>query len=67
MPASNSKHPFFLGVDDQELAIYNDAEQAAHDVHDQATGYLKGDEKAGVQVPKHIVEWKEREPQNWHY
>jgi hypothetical protein len=65
-PVSDSGHQFFLGVGDQELGIYNDAEQAAQDVHNQSTGYLKWDIEVKVFAPRHITDWKEGEPQNWH-
>ena len=40
-------------------------EQAAKDVHDQATGYLKWDSLPKVKAPEHIQEWVEGEPPNW--
>jgi hypothetical protein len=56
---------YFLGVNDQELGVYIDAEQAARDVHDQCTGYYKWDSQAKVQAPEHIAEWVEGEPKDW--
>jgi len=57
---------YLLGIDDSELAFYTDAEQAAKDVHDQATGFLKWDIQAQVKAPDHITEWTSGEPQNWY-
>ena len=56
---------FFLGVNDQELGIYSDAEKAARDVHDQCTGYYQWDSHPKVRAPEHIAEWQAGEPNDW--
>lgn len=58
-------HQFILGVNDDELAFYTDVEQAAKDVHDQSTGFLKWDSLGAVKAPEHITEWEEGEPRGW--
>lgn len=62
----NSKNKYYLGVDDQELGIYSDIEQAAKDVHDQSTGFYKWDSQARVRAPEHIADWTEGEPKTWY-
>lgn len=64
-PVSDTPHKYYLGLDDHELGLYTEAEQAARDVHDQATGYLKWDVQKQVNAPEHITEWKEGEPKDW--
>ncbi len=65
VPLVEPKNKYVLGVNDQELAFYTDVEQAAKDVHDQATGYLRWDCESVVKAPEHISEWVEGEPQDW--
>lgn len=65
VPAVASDNQFLLGVNDQELALYPDAELAAKDVHDQSTGFLKWDSERRVKAPEHISEWVEGEPKDW--
>lgn len=66
LPLRDAKHPYVLGVNDDELAFYTDIEKAAKDVHDQATGFLRWDTERAVKVPEHISEWANGEPQEWH-
>ena len=64
--ANNDKADrYLLGINDQELGAYNNAEVAAHDVHEQATGYFKWDSQAKVKVPNHIQQWVEGTPESW--
>jgi hypothetical protein len=63
LPASSDK--FLLGVNDDELGFYTDLDQAAKDVHDQTTGFLKWDMQPVVKAPEHITEWLEGEPSAW--
>lgn len=65
-PPKNKNHKYLLGVNDHELAFYTDAEQAAHDVHNQATGFLKWDVQAHIHAPDHIKDWAVGEPRTWH-
>lgn len=65
VPAIKSDSKYLLGVNDQALAGYSDAELAARDVHDQATGFLKWDSEAHIKAPEHITEWAEGEPKDW--
>lgn len=60
------KERYFLGINDQELGIYDNSETAAKDVHEQSTGYFKWDSQAKVNVPDSISQWTEGEPENWH-
>jgi len=66
VPISESMHQYYLGIDDQELGIYADAEQAARDVHEQTTGFFEWDMEPRAQAPEHINQWVEGEPKNWH-
>ncbi len=61
----NKHEKYYLGVNDEALGIYNDADEAAKDVHDQKTGYYKWDLETRVQAPLHINEWAEGEPKDW--
>lgn len=63
--AVEKEEKYYLGVNDQELGIYTDAEQAARDVHEQRTGFYKWDSEARISAPEHISEWKEGEPTGW--
>lgn len=65
VPVAEMGNRYFLGVNDEALGEYNDAEQAAKDVHNQATGYYKWDSQARIRVPEHIVEWQEGTPREW--
>lgn len=64
-PLAKETHKYYLGVDDHELGIYEDAERAAQDVHDQSTGYLKWDCLDRIRAPEHITEWVEGVPPEW--
>lgn len=66
IPVADVGNKYYLGVNDEALGEYKDAEAAANDVHNQATGYFKWDSQARVKVPAHINEWQEGEPQDWH-
>lgn len=66
IPLLEEQNKYILGINDDELALYTDVEQAAKDVHDQATGFLKWDTQPQVKAPEHINEWVEGEPQDWH-
>ncbi len=59
------KSRFVLGVNEDELAFYTDVEEAARDVHDQNTGFLKWDSQPVVKAPVHIAEWAIGEPKMW--
>lgn len=65
IPVSEVGSKYFLGLNDTPLAEYRDAEQAAHDVYTQATGYFKWDSQAHVKVPEHLNDWQEGEPRDW--
>lgn len=54
-----------LGLDDTELGVYKDAQEAVRDVCEQSTGHLTWDCSSNVRVPKVIGEWREGEPENW--
>lgn len=64
-PVADLKDKYFLGINDQELGIYPDADQAAKDVHDQRTGYLSWDSQSRIKAPEHIFDWSEGEPKEW--
>lgn len=55
----------FLGINDEELGLYEDIEDAVRDVHDQATGYLRWDTQSRVNAPSSISQWIEGTPDNW--
>jgi hypothetical protein len=65
VPISSSEKKFLLGVNDEELGIYTDIEQAAKDVHDQATGFLRWDVQPIARAPERIAEWAQGEPKSW--
>lgn len=54
-----------LGINEDPLSTYNDPEQAARDVHDQATGFLPWDIQSRIFAPEHIQEWHQGEPEDW--
>ena len=56
---------FFLGVNNDELGIYEDADSAAKDVHGQATGFLQWDCQSRVRAPEDLTSWIEGEPSDW--
>ncbi len=65
VPVQEAKNKYILGINDEELAFYTDIEQAAKDVHDQTTGFLRWDSQSSVKAPEHITEWIEGEPKEW--
>jgi hypothetical protein len=62
---SDIKDRYFLGINDQELGSYNNADIAVKDVYEQTTGYLKWDCQAKIKVPESISQWNQGEPENW--
>lgn len=65
IPISDVENKYFLGVNDDPLCEYRNAEEAAKDVYNQSTGYYKWDSQPKVKVPEHINEWLEGEPRDW--
>lgn len=65
IPVSEVGSKYYLGLNDEPLGEYNDAEQAAKDVHDQNTGFLAWDVQARIKAPEHINEWAQGEPKEW--
>lgn len=65
-PTTDSKqHKYCLGIDDEELGEYTDADKAASDVCSQSTGFLRWDCQSRIKAPADIAHWKEGEPENW--
>ena len=62
---SPKTHKYVLGVDDDELGLYDDAEAAAKDVLNQTTGYLPWDCQSHIKAPQHVSSWSPGEPENW--
>ena len=58
-------HKYVLGVDDDELGVYEDADEAAKVVCDQATGHLPWDAESHVTAPSQVASWSYGEPTNW--
>lgn len=58
-------HKYVLGVNNDELGIYEDADAAAKDVHDQATGFFPWDCQSRAKAPDHVSNWAQGEPDNW--
>lgn len=56
---------YFLGINDEELGAYSDANSAAKDVHDQSTGYFNWDCQSKIKAPDDLQDWVEGEPENW--
>jgi hypothetical protein len=62
---SESPNQYYLGINDEELGKYSNAEEAAQDVHNQMTGFIKWDADSKVRAPEHIVDWATGEPKSW--
>jgi len=60
-----TKEGFLLGLNDDELCTYTDADQAARDVHDQSTGFFKWDLQPRIKAPEHLQGWVQGEPNDW--
>lgn len=58
-------HKYYLGVDDDELGVYDNAELAAKDVHDQVTGYPQWDCLSRIKAPENLANWAVGEPDHW--
>lgn len=58
-------HKYVLGVDNDELGVYDDANQAAKEVYDQTTGHLAWDSESHVTAPQQVTNWSSGEPTNW--
>ena len=65
LAASGSDKKYYLGVDDEELAPYTDAKQAAKDVYEQATGYFPWDCQSKIKAPKDLEQWAKGSPEDW--
>lgn len=63
--SSAQRKSYYLGIDDQELGVYDDIAKAAKDVHQQATGYFSWDCQSKVQAPAVIGDWKQGQPEDW--
>lgn len=61
-PSSNK---YLLGVDNSELGIYDDADAAAKDVRNQATGHFPWDCQSRVQAPELVASWTVGVPDSW--
>jgi hypothetical protein len=62
---SQETHKYVLGVNNDELGSYDDADAAAKDVHNQATGYFPWDCQSHAKAPDHVSNWVQGEPDNW--
>ena len=62
---NDSDNRYLLGIDDHELGAYDNADLAAHDVHDQATGCIEWDCQAKIKAPDTISHWTEGSPNSW--
>lgn len=60
-----NSHKYMLGINNDELGVYDDADAAAKDVHDQATGHFVWDCQSKVKAPDHVANWAQGEPENW--
>lgn len=59
------EHKYYLGVNDEELGVYDDLNKAAQDVYTQSTGFFKWDCQSKVKAPSDISQWIQGEPENW--
>jgi hypothetical protein len=66
-PVFDSPNQYYLGINDEELGKYPNAEEAAQDVHNQVTGFMKWDteSKSKIKAPEHIEGWIAGEPKAW--
>ncbi|MDB6096057.1 MAG: hypothetical protein JWM09_335 [Francisellaceae bacterium] len=62
---SSKNGQYYLGIDNYELGLYQDAEQAALDVYSQVTGFLKWDSQLRVLAPKCLNDWSMGAPLEW--
>jgi len=58
-------HKYVLGVDNDELGLYDNADAAAQDVSHQTTGYFPWDCQSHIKAPDHVANWAQGEPENW--
>ena len=65
LPVSDQAAAYRLGIDDEALALYPEAEQAAQAVSEQATGFLDWDQESHPRVPQHIADWMVGIPSDW--
>ena len=56
---------YCLGVDNDKLGDYEDAELAAKDVLEQSTGYFEWDCQSRVKVPEDLAHWTKGQPDGW--
>lgn len=62
---SPTTHKYVLGIDNDELGEYENADSAAKDVSEQATGYFPWDCQSHVKAPDQLSKWVVGEPENW--
>ncbi len=62
---SDTGQVFRLCLDDLELGVYKDAQEAVKDVCEQSTGHLNWDCSSNIRAPKMINDWREGEPAGW--
>ena len=62
---SPSTSKYILGVNNDELGRYENADAAAKDVSNQSTGFFAWDCQNHVKAPSLVASWIEGEPDNW--
>ena len=62
---SPDTHKYVLGVNNDELGLYDNADAAALEVLNQTTGYFPWDCQSHIKAPGHVASWAEGEPENW--
>ena len=62
-PKSSDK--FLLGIDDDELAEFSSADDAAEHVYAQETGFYKWDCLAKHKAPPSLAQWETGAPEDW--
>ncbi len=62
---SQETRKYVLGINNDELGSYDDADAAAKDVQNQATGFFPWDCESHAKAPDHVSNWAQGEPDNW--
>jgi hypothetical protein len=63
--AGQEREQYYLGMDDDTIRAYGDAQEAIKDICNHTTGEIKWDVDTRIKVPADLALWQEGEPEEW--
>lgn len=65
MPVTEADSQCYLGIDDHQLGVFRDPNDAIKNVTEQNTGHLQWDCLSRAKAPQHLDKWSKGSPEEW--